>query len=765
MTADSSSPRDHQRNVLWELSRIARSGPVIKDSLQTEQRDDGQFDISFQIATDLLLDDQPTNIHDVEPVVFRYPNAKLVGRAAPYVSSGRPDFPRDLQHLITSGVEDPAIFCLARTGLQPIYEHAGVEGVIARLIDWYRDAKTKSYHADGWEPVPVVWPENPIVGYINPATLQNYAAAHPEGGHAYIPARIRRNTLDGVFIHAELPIIDLNDPAHLLQARNCFDALEPDETSHIPAIFCWGDAAEPDSFPYFNTWTNIDSVVNGIKDARLEPHLTEAMNRLHIKFGPDCDTDKAGHRAVILIVGIWRPVPLDPTIVGLSLDKTARRLELRAYYLERPLSDYLNSWATKSTVQPFIGMVPPISTTLEAVSGEDPLPSMTLVGAGALGSAFVDYAVRGGTTLFSIYDHDMLLAHNLARHRGAEHHIRFGKADVAALLASQCAQGISVTPHSEDFLRADHERIADELGKALLVIDTTANAQVRRKLSLDWDSSAAVLRSEIFHDGRLGVTYFTKLGANHNLTMMHFQLIAQAEHNQALKDWLRYEATQSFLDNELILGFGCSSMTTKMPAYRVDAHASSSFAFCQKNLAASDKPAILLNQIDENGLPCGAIEWHPKPITVFGPSDETAGWKVLVTNTVLDMLKRLRAECAPVETGGYLYGGIDEHLSQIYVVAASTEPPDTEASPTFIQLGRWGQTPWEKSFIRRTKGRLGVVGTWHSHPNSPPVASPIDWKTVKGFVAEDLLRALPTLMAISGNDGDRIYVLDATVDQ
>ena len=112
------------------------------------------------------------------------------------------------------------------------------------------------------------------------------------------------------------------------------------KTSHIPAVFCWANADEPDDFPYFNTWTSVESIVKGTKKAKLAPHLTTAMNRLEINFGVDCDRDMDGHRAVILILGIWRPVPIDPTIVGLSEDANARRLELRTYYLQRDLADY-----------------------------------------------------------------------------------------------------------------------------------------------------------------------------------------------------------------------------------------------------------------------------------------------------------------------------------------------------------------------------------------------------------------------------------------
>lgn len=764
MSSDKSTKPEFPRNVLWELSRISRSGPIVEESLDASVSEDGGFVIALEIRTDVLLSDEEADIRDIEPVFFRYPRKELVGRNAPIISSGRPDFPRNLQHLITSRADEPAVFCLARTGLQPIYEHAGIEGVIARLVDWLRDAKTKSYHADGWEPVPVVWPEKPVLGYLNPRYLQEYAAANPNGGYAYIRAEINHSLVDGTFIHAESPIIDLEENEALQQAKQLLTMRLEKNVSHIPAVFCWAKSNEPDEFPYFNTWTDINSIVEGTKAAGLNKHLCDAMKRLEPLFGLHCDGDKAGRRAVILILGIWRPVPIDPTIVGLSENSEARRLELRTYYLTRDLSDYLNCWDTKSEVQPFIGMVPPISETLAAVSGEDPLPPFTIIGAGAIGSAFIDYATRGGATAFSVYDNDVLLAHNLARHRGTEELMRYGKADVAAVIASQRLQGTQVRRHSVNFLEVKINEVAEEFAKAELIIDASADAQVRRRLSFGWESNAKVLRSEIFHEGRLGVSYLTELGNDHNLTMMHMQLIARAEHDPVVRDWLKYEATQSFLDNELILGFGCSSMTTKMPAYKVDAHASSSFAFCKKHAPDLSSPAVLLNSIDDSGLPRGATEWHPSPISTFGPSEVTANWKVLFSDSVLETLHRLRLECAPDETGGYLYGGIDEYTSQIYVVAASGQPPDTIASPSNLQLGRWGQTPWEKSFVRRTKGRLAVVGTWHSHPKSPPTASRRDWKTVEGFVAEDLMRALPTLMAITGSQEDRMYVLDATVN-
>lgn len=87
----------------------------------------------------------------------------------------------------------------------------------------------------------------------------------------------------------------------------------------------------------------------------------------------------------------------------------------------------------------------------------------------------------------------MLLAHNLARHRGTEQLIRFGKADVAAVLASQRLQGSRVTTHAENVLNVSLEDFGKEFEKTDIVIDTSADAQVRRRLSLGWASAAKVL--------------------------------------------------------------------------------------------------------------------------------------------------------------------------------------------------------------------------------------------------------------------------------
>ena len=147
-------------------------------------------------------------------------------------------------------------------------------------------------------------------------------------------------------------------------------------------------------------------------------------------------------------------------------------------------------------------------------------------------------------------------------------------------------------------------------------------------------------------------------------------------------------------------------------------------------------------------------------VVVFS-SEQTSGWTVLATQSVLDTLHALREDASPNETGGYLFGTIDEDLSQIHIIAASPEPPGTVASASALDLGPWGKTGFEKTFLRRTQRRLPPIGTWHSHPKSSPAASNKDRKTVESFKLDDAMKGLPTVMAITGETSDALYVLEA----
>jgi len=322
---------DLPRNVRWEIARLSQLKPVKTGSIAFKENDDGSAIIKFDIETDILLDPVPKSIRDVEPIVFKYELKHFIGIQAPAVLSGRENFPRNLSHLNPVPADEPVSLCLARAGLQAIYDVGGVDGTIRRLLNWLNDAKTETLYEDGWDPVPPMGMAESVLGYLDAEALQQHASGNPEGGYGYIKATICHGNNDEVFVHAEYALLNTDDPQQINDAKNAMAAYNaaghPFHTA-IPAIFCWPPRDCVESNPRYANWRNMESFIQGLRDTKLYDVLDEAFLKLDPLFGEKQDTDKRKHRTVIVIVGLWRPAPLDPTIVGLTETDDARHLEL-----------------------------------------------------------------------------------------------------------------------------------------------------------------------------------------------------------------------------------------------------------------------------------------------------------------------------------------------------------------------------------------------------------------------------------------------------
>ena len=753
------------RNVKWEIARIRQIDSVQTSLLEYSVDSQGRACISFKIGTDILIEPSDREILDIEPIVFRYPSPESVGFRAPEALSGRSDFPRDLLHLFPTRLCEPVSFCLARTGLQSIYDSFGVKGVISRLLDWFADAKTETLYEDGWDPIPMPLTRSQIFGYIDTEALQKFAHTHRDSGFKFIAAEIIHLRSAEVFVDAAHPFVDTNDVAKIAIARDQMQRTKHlGECYHtvIPAIFVWPPRILVEKNPKFNTWCDINSFKEGLRETQLYQTLDEAFHYVdgyfstHIEDGKPPDADATGKRSLVVVVGLWRPVPIDPTIVGLASEPSPRCLEIRSFYLQRPLREQ-NRWSDQSSLFHFVGLERVNPSTLQAVSGVDRFGSMALLGAGALGSAYVDYAIRGGSEQMTVIDNDRLLPHNVARHRGDLDHILEKKTDIVNDMAITRVEGSKVNKFDEDILSLNDEDLAQRFCNVDLVIDATANPLVRRRLSSLKGVDLPVMRSEIFHRGRLGVSLLTKLGTTQNLNCLFHQLVALAMSNDDVRKWLTYEDGRTYKDEELLIGFGCYSRTTKLPIYIVDTHASSSFAVATATLRTLDSPLIVLHVLDEKGLAKGVQVIPAESVQLF-ESSATNGWRVIAEISVLNKMSEFRIKAAPNETGGYLYGALDEHTHEIYVLAASSEPPRTSSTPTSLQLGRYGLTGFERTFARRTRNRLPPIGTWHSHPIGDKNPSMVDLNTLNCFEEEDTRRGLPTVMAISALHGEAFVV-------
>lgn len=791
------------RNVAWEIARLKTFDPPIRaDSVAYEVDAKGWAYIWFEIETDVLLEPEDTPILDVEPIRLRYSSENSVGRRAPSVFSAREDFPRDLPHINPSADNEPAWLCLARSGLQRIYDADGIAGVVEQLVRWLNDAKTENLYADGWDPVPGLDFEECVVGRIDAAALQEYAKEYPRGGGAYLNVTLSHRADGRHFVGADEAPIDLadNDTTERAKAWMAFDREGDNQRERgqilralrragvsgavgnkilstydampvlpfdaaIPGIFVWPSNESVETVPHFNRWRDMASLRDGLERTKLDVRVDEFFQLIDIYFrqSPDGISPELDHfgtpakKAILLIVGLWRPVPIDETIVGLSGDSEARKLELRVFYLERPAAED-DRWSQSTIIRDFYGLIPVSSELYESVSGQSALPHVGLIGAGALGSAVADHALRGGATRLTVIDNDRLLPHNLARHLGTAMEIPDGKTGIVKRQAQALGGHCGVSMYSDDITDLSDCELCDRVNGTEIIIDATAEPLVRARLSRWRERGIPILRSEIFHKGRLGVHLITRSASEQSLNCLYYQTILYALGNRWLRDWLAYEATRTFRDEELLVGFGCASKTTRLPKHMLDAHASTASALAHDVLNFDWASRIVLNRLNEHGLPEGTDILEPDIVDKFEDPADLNGWKIIVTRGVIERMRAQKNEKAPNETGGYLYGGIDEMASEIYIVAASPEPPGTKASPTSLELGPCGRTQFEKGMIRKTCGRLAPLGSWHSHPSGELAASAKDWATVAKFKKSDKRYGQPTMIAITGATGERFYV-------
>ena len=761
--------------VRRELARLKKFDPIVDDTIVFNEHDDGQASISFNLTTDLLLENVECSILDSEPIRLLYPNISAIGKIAPEVQSQRLDFPRDLVHLFQSTSGEPASFCLARAGLQSIYDVSGIDGVILRLINWLNDAKTETLYEDGWEPIPINNWSIEVIGLFDFEYLQNYAFKHPDGGYRYICVPITHLGEERIFLDVSEKIVNTSNTSTINYASRKMKThhsnminVHPHEIPYtaataIPAIFLWPEKDKVTTVPSFNTWNDINSFLDGLKDLGLYNSFFDSIPFFVSCFSKDSshwsrlDHDgKSGH-ALVVIVGLWRPTQIDSTIIGLAEENGPRSLELRALYLKSSHT-MTNGKFNKTKISNILDFVPNDSRVLEAVSGESPLCATIFLGGGALGSAYINYALRGGTENLAVFDSDILQSHNLARHQGTSSYLGLRKTEVAKLMAHQRSSSAKVKRYNENIENLDDDSLVEHFKGFNQIIDTTANPLVRRRLSALRSINLPILRSEIFHKGQLGISFITKLGANQNLNCLYFQLLARAMENKFIQSWLAYEDSRTYLDEELLVGHSCSSRSIKLPAYKIEAHAASMFAFGKENLQSFEQPLILINRIDSIGLPLGVEIITPSPLSVFFDA-RTNGWRILVEQKVLDQIHSWRKKALPNETGGYLIGAMDDWAKEIYIVSVSSEPPGSKASPSSLSLAKWGQTEFEKAFMRRTSNRLLPIGTWHSHPFSSAELSETDWKTIQACKDENTQQGIPTIAAISGVSEDAFFVV------
>lgn len=719
--------------VRRELAILRASAGVDEASIALVA-DGTETRIQFTVTTEKSATEPYADIRATEQIGFVYGGVEEIGIGPPRsVRSLRADFPRDIGHLNPAKDGAPASICLAAAGLAPVYDRFGIEGVLERLRGFLRDAKIGALMQDGWEPVPYGDVTEFCLGSFDPRFFQECAAAKPDGGIAFGAARVLANFC--VLFSGEIALSKL--PAAIV-AQN---GQPKNETLWV---FVWGPAAQRHAAPIFGDWRTYGEIRAGLNNLSLLEHYEQALGAALASGVRTNVISMASAKTVILVVGVWRPCPLRPTIHGLSPNLAARKLEIRAYRIQgtgsdEPLNDNhrAEAIATHSFATPDL---------FEFTSGVTAPNEIGIVGVGALGSAIAEEMLRSGVRRLSVMDYDKLAPHNLARHIGRHDDVFSPKVESIDALASSLGfpnKHAEVRPLAADITAIAASDLVRKLGQGP-ILDATANERVRRHLSKAQHTQRLPLfRTEIFHRGRLGVLFACNRSSA-DLLDLYCTLLLESVDHPAIAQWLADDHALPTSLDQLQFGFGCASATVKLPNFVVRQHAAS---FMPTLLQPPSGAAIGLNPLTASFEPLGWKLLDVPDFTVFMPKP-AVGWRVSMHGAVIDKMRSLRASALPNETGGYLYGGWDAATQSISVVFASDEPSGTKATSSSLELGPAGHTNGERRLIHATRQRLGLVGSWHSHPGASSALSKKDLATIKVYAQDDRARFVPTLAVV-----------------
>lgn len=361
-------------------------------------------------------------------------------------------------------------------------------------------------------------------------------------------------------------------------------------------------------------------------------------------------------------------------------------------------------------------------TTAAGVAGK----SIALLGCGALGSAVGEMLVRAGAAHLRLVDRGRVSPGLLVRQRFADADIGRHKAkalkDRLDGLGQRCVVEAEVRDLQTGVFAALEEREFD------LVIDATASRTVAHRLEIDLAQGSVgcpiitMALSARAENGSVAVRMPEHVGGP--------IAIERAIKLRAFQRDSRHPLVQAFWPDEppqLILPEpGCSNPTFIGSAADVDHHAAGLLNLglaragtLEPGQASMDLCASAWSAIG-NGSG-GRLSYEvDSPLVLEERARGYAAYMTLAARRGIDAeIRRIaRVRSSKVETGGLIFGEIDESNSRIWLDSVSGPPPDSEMSAEAFLCGTAGTVALAKRRREASGGSSRFVGIWHTHPIS-----------------------------------------------
>ena len=342
---------------------------------------------------------------------------------------------------------------------------------------------------------------------------------------------------------------------------------------------------------------------------------------------------------------------------------------------------------------------------------------VALWGCGAIGGLIAEHLARAGVSQLTLYDRGRVTPGLLVRQNFSALDTDETKSAALAERLQSIAPNMQVTPRHEDIVSqtlagADWDADVD------LIIDATASLQVRSKLE-------ALLKE---HERQIPIATVMISATAHHAVAVLAPIGYRAGPLDALRrlgiaaiarDWLR-DWAQAFWTREAIHGLrqpepGCSDPTFVASHTDVAALSARALNALAQTLAEPDDAA--------SGVLISSSPGHREHRFRFRPDIRWVADGIdyrVAGNAWRDMTGWIRAgtreRSAEHETGGLLFGELDETLGIAWVTNVSGPPRDSTFSPEGFVCGTHGTRELCEDYRARTHDIVRYIGTWHSHP-------------------------------------------------
>jgi len=385
---------------------------------------------------------------------------------------------------------------------------------------------------------------------------------------------------------------------------------------------------------------------------------------------------------------------------------------------------------------------------------------VTILGCGALGSSVALMLARAGVQCFRLYDHSGVAPGVLSRQQFGRNQIGFTKVSATRNNLLAINPDVVITEHSiniVDALQNDPETLFD----CDVVVNATASTRVaaalERFLVDQTRQHPPILSMVVGHRCDVGLLSLGVAGiAGVTLDLDRRAKIALANSSNG-HDFLDEFWPLPGLRHKLFQPEpGCSAPTFVGSAADVlglSAELTNIASTWLRAGTACARTCFIRSPHSQRRPNMGVLqfEWAPDRIV----AEHRHGFQIrIATAAERDLRGWIRSSARlrgpKVETGGLLFGQIDDFLKIIWITEVSGPPPDSVASRTGFLCGVKGTAELSKEKQTRTRGSVKFLGMWHTHPGGYPSPSTTDLSAMEMLLARPSELPRHFLMLILG---------------